>query len=83
MAEERIVIKRRKEIPQYIRFGTCLNCGAEMAVKGTRYDIEDYSLIYCQNCGKAHSVFLSSLHKADGWYAKRKLRKVKNNENKN
>ena len=76
MNEERMVIKRKKEIPQYIRFGTCLNCGAEMAIKGTRYDIKDYSLIYCENCGKSHSVPLGFLHKIDSWYAKRKLKKV-------
>lgn len=82
MSEERILIKR-KEVPQYIRFGTCLNCGAEMAVKGTIYDIKDYSLIYCQNCDiRTCSVLLGPLHKADSWYAKRKLRKVENNESK-
>ena len=39
--------------------------------------------IYCENCGTDHSVYLGLLYKADGWYAKRKLRKAEKNESKN
>lgn len=77
MSEERIVIKKIKEIPQYVRFGTCLSCGAKMAVIGNLYEIEDYLRIDCENCNAIFGVPLGFPHNVNGWYAKRKLRKVK------
>ena len=82
MYNERIVLKAT-EPPKYIRFGTCLNCNSKIGLIGERWDIEDYLKIACPNCGKGKAVPLGFLHKADSWYAKRKLRKAEiNNANK-
>lgn len=80
MAEERIIIEKAPSI-QYIRFGTCRNCGTKMDIKGTKYEIKNYIALQCENCEKYSSVPLGFLHKVDSQYAKRKLRKVEVNEN--
>lgn len=81
MSEKRIVIKR-KEVPQYVRFGTCLNCGTEIAIIGNLCEIEDYYRIDCENCNTIFSVPIGFPHKVNSWYAKRKLKKVGKNESK-
>ena len=81
MAEERIIIEKEPSI-QYIRFGTCRNCGTKMAIKGKKYEIKHYIELQCKNCKKFRSVPLGFLHKANSRYAKRKLRKAEKNESK-
>jgi len=82
MSEQRIIIKKKDPI-QYVRFGTCWNCGTKIAVIGTRWEIEDYIRIKCECCNSSNAIPLGFLHKTDGWYAKRKLKGVKINESKN
>lgn len=77
---EKIIIEKKDPI-QYVRFGTCKNCRTKMALKGSLYEIEDYTKTLCENCMLA-AVSLGFPHKANSRYAKRKLRKVEGNESK-
>ena len=75
--ELKIIGCRSTKNKKYIRFGHCSNCGCAVVLEGSHYELSDYERWhgFCPKCTYM-AIECGLMHKADGIYAKHKLKKL-------